>query len=58
MDKVNMLSTLQQLQVELTRRLEEEVSTGNNADRIDEYKRQLQQIQTEVDRITRGRSYS
>lgn len=57
MDKVHMFNTLLQLQVELTKRLDDEVASANNPEKVSEYKRQLIQIQTELDRINRGSSY-
>lgn len=54
MDKVNMLNTLKQLQVELTQRLADEVGGDNNEDKIAAYKQQLLQIQSEIERVNTG----
>jgi len=58
MDKVGILNTLTNLQLELTKRLADAEQSGDDLQKIAEYKRQLQQIQNEIDRINRGRSYS
>jgi hypothetical protein len=58
MDKVGMLDTLNSLYLELTKRLADEEHSTNDSSKVTEYKRQLQQIKAEIDRINRGKSYS
>ena len=58
MDKAGLYDTLINLQKELIGRLTQEIRTNNNAERVTEYNRQLQQIQNEIDRIHKGRSYT
>jgi len=58
MDKSNLYDTLLNLQKELAQRLVQEINSTNNIEKVAEYNRQLQQIQNEIDRIKRGRSYS
>jgi hypothetical protein len=57
MDKVHILNTITTLHQELTKRLAAEIASTNDPEKVTEYKRQLQQIQNEIDRIHRGRSY-
>lgn len=55
MNKVYLLNTITTLHLELTKRLAEEIATNNNPLKISEYKRQLQEIETEIDRINKER---
>lgn len=57
MDKVHILNTITTLHLELTKRLADEVKGTNDPAKVAEYTRQLNQIQNEIDRINRGRSY-
>jgi hypothetical protein len=57
MNKVHILKTITTLHEELTKRLAAEVALTNDPEKVAEYKRQLQQIQNEIDRIHMGRSY-
>jgi hypothetical protein len=55
MNKAYLLNTITALHLELTKRLAEEIASNNNPGKIPEYKRQLQEIETEIDRILKER---